>query len=167
MPVNIRHRIEMSSVQRSCCWPPKAWATTSSPRGSICRARSLVSGAIASLKNGWPALRKSLGAGAKPAFPPSVIVEVKRLACEPPSRCDVPRAHFTIPELRREVVNRGIVAQISGVTLWRWLSADELQPLRHRSWIFPRDPKFAEKVGVTLRCRQGFASPTTCEARLY
>jgi hypothetical protein len=95
------------------------------------------------LKSVCPALRKSLEAGEQPAFPPSVVVDVKRLACELPSRGEVPLARFTIPELHREVLARGIVAQISGVTLWRWLSADALQPWRHRSWIFPRDPRFA------------------------
>jgi DDE superfamily endonuclease len=59
-------------------------------------------------------------------------------------------ARWTIPDLHREVVARGIVAQISGVTLWRWLSADALKPWRHRSWIFPRDPQFAEKAGPIL-----------------
>jgi len=67
-----------------------------------------------------------------------------------PSHADVPLARFTIPELRREVLARGIVAQISGVTVWRWLSADALQPWRHRSWIFPRDAQFAEKAGRVL-----------------
>jgi hypothetical protein len=62
----------------------------------------------------------------------------------------VPLACFTIPELHREVLARGIVAQISAVTLWRWLSADALQPWRHRSWIFPRDAQFAEKAGRVL-----------------
>jgi hypothetical protein len=95
-------------------------------------------------------LRRSLEAGGQPAFPPSVVVEVKRLACELPSRSNVPLARFTIAELRREVLARGIVAQISGITLWRWLSADALQPWRHRSWIFPRDPQFAEKAGRVL-----------------
>ena len=95
-------------------------------------------------------MKKSLEAGAQPAFPPSVVVDVKRLACELPSHSDVPLARFTIPELHREVLARGLVAQISGVTLWRWLSADALQPWRHRSWIFPRDPQFAEKAGRVL-----------------
>ena len=98
----------------------------------------------------WPAWRKHREAGAQPAFPPSVVVDVKRLACELPSRSAVPVARFTIPDLQREVLARGIVAQISGVTLWRWLSADALQPWRHRSWIFPRDPQFAEKAGRVL-----------------
>lgn len=122
----------------------------SSPPGSIRRVRSSANGATAFLKNVYPALRKSLEAGGQPAFPPSVVVDVKRLACELPSRSDVPLARFTIPELRREVLGRGIVAQISGVTLWRWLSADALQPWRHRSWIFPRDAQFGEKAGRIL-----------------
>jgi hypothetical protein len=120
----------------------------SSPPAWIRRARSSATGVTASSKSDFPALRKSLEAGEQPAFPPSVVVDVKRLACELPSRLDVPLARFTIPELRREVLARGIVAEISGVTLWRWLSADALQPWRHRSWIFPRDPQFSEKAGA-------------------
>ena len=116
----------------------------------IRHARSSASGATASLNNACPASRKNPEAGAEPAFPPNVIVEVKRLACELPSRGDLPLARFTIPDLQREVIARGIVAHISGVTLWRWLSADALQPWRHRSWIFPRDPHFADKAGRVL-----------------
>jgi len=37
-----------------------------------------------------------------------------------------------------------LVAEISGATLWRWLSSDALRPWKHPSWIFPRDPNFAE-----------------------
>lgn len=95
-------------------------------------------------------MRKSLEAGAQPAFPPSLVVDVKRLACELPSRVSVLLARFTIPGLQREVLQRGLVAQISGVTIWRWLSADALQPWRHRSWIFPLDPRFAGKAGRVL-----------------
>lgn len=149
-PVDIRHRIEMSSAPRSSCSPPKTSETTPSLRDSIPHAKSSASGGTGSSWTASPGWTNSPAAGAQPAFPPSVVVEVKRLACEIPSRLDVPLARFTIPELQREVVARGIVAQISGVTLWRWLSADALQPWRHRSWIFPRDPNFAEKAGRVL-----------------
>lgn len=149
-PASIRHRIETSSARRSSCWRPRGSATISSPRDSIRPARSSASGATVSSKSDCPALRRSFEAGAQPAFPPSVVVDVKRLACELPSRSEVPLARFTIPELHREVLARGIVAHISGVTLWRWLSADALQPWRHRSWIFPRDAQFAEKAGRVL-----------------
>jgi hypothetical protein len=38
----------------------------------------------------------------------------------------------------------------------RWLNADALQPWRHRSWIFPRDPYFAEKAGRVLDLYAGW-----------
>ncbi len=52
--------------------------------------------------------------------------------------------------MQREVVTRGVVATISGTTVWRWLAADAIRPWRHRSWLFPRDPDFAEKAGPIL-----------------
>jgi hypothetical protein len=89
-------------------------------------------------------------AGDRPAFPPSVVVEVKALACGLPSRLGLPLARWTCAELRREVMAQGLVAEISGATLWRWLGEDALRPWRHRSWIFPRDPDFAAKAGRIL-----------------
>jgi hypothetical protein len=62
----------------------------------------------------------------------------------------VPLARWSLSELQQAVVAQGIVAQISGATLWRWLSQDALRPWRHRSWIFPRDPAFAAKAGRIL-----------------
>jgi hypothetical protein len=47
-------------------------------------------------------------------------------------------------------MERGLVASISGTTVWRWLSEDAIRPFYHRSWIFPRDPDFAEKAGRVL-----------------
>ena len=45
---------------------------------------------------------------------------------------------------------RGLVASVSGSTLWRWLHEDAIRPWYHRSWIFPRDPDFAGKAGRVL-----------------
>jgi hypothetical protein len=50
-----------------------------------------------------------------------MVVAIKALACELPSRRGVPLAHWTVAELRQEAVANGIVAKISGTTLWRWL----------------------------------------------
>src|SRR6266581_5797525 len=57
---------------------------------------------------------------------------------------------WSVSELRREVVAQGVVAQISGTPLGRWLSQDALRPWQQRSWIFPRDPQFALKAGRIL-----------------
>jgi len=100
-------------------------------------------------------LRNSREAGRRPAFPPSVVVEVKALACELPHRLGLPLSRFSVSEIQREVVAEGIVAQISGTTLWRWLSRDALCPWRYRSWIFPRDPEFAAKAGRVLDLYEG------------
>ena len=73
---------------------------------------------------------------------------MKALACELPSRLKVPLSRLHVPDITSEVVNRGIVAEISGRTVWRWLSEDAIKPWRRRSWIFPRDPDFEAKVLV-------------------
>src|SRR5438046_3135583 len=140
----------MSSARRSSCSRPRAWPMTSSRRAWTPLARSSASGASVSTTLDYLASRRSLEAGGQPAFPPSVVVEVKALACELPRRREVPLARWSVSELRREVVAQGVVAQISGTTLWRWLSQDALRPWRYRSWIFPRDPHFAFKAGRIL-----------------
>jgi hypothetical protein len=86
----------------------------------------------------------------RPRFPPRVIVEVKALACELPSTYKLPLSRLSVAEIAREAVKQGIVGQISGTTIWRWLQQDAIRPWHYRSWIFPRDPQFAEKAGVVL-----------------
>ncbi|HVM14805.1 MAG TPA: IS630 family transposase [Egibacteraceae bacterium] len=75
---------------------------------------------------------------------------VKALACELPASSGVPLARWHCTDLARAAVEQGITASICGSTIWRWLSADAIQPWRHRSWIFPRDPDFATKAGRVL-----------------
>jgi DDE superfamily endonuclease len=75
---------------------------------------------------------------------------VKALACELPHRCGVPLSRWSRTALRRAVLAQGLVAEISGTTIWRWLSRDTIRPWRYRSWIFPRDPAFAAKAGPIL-----------------
>jgi hypothetical protein len=77
-------------------------------------------------------------------------MEVKALACQLPKEQGIPLSRFSSAEMAREAVSRGIVAEISGTTIWRWLDQDAIRPWYHRSWIFPRDPHFAKKAGVVL-----------------
>ena len=79
-----------------------------------------------------------------------MVVAVKALACELPARAGVPLARWSRSELRRAVLAQGLSAEISGMTIWRWLSADAIRPWRVRSWLFPRDPAFAAKAGRVL-----------------
>ena len=84
------------------------------------------------------------------SFPPEVVVAVKSLACELPSRLKVPLSRLYVPDIQQAVIEQGIVAEISGATIWRWLSQDAIKPWRHRSWIFPRDPAFEVKAARVL-----------------
>ena len=83
-------------------------------------------------------------------------MQVKALACELPAERDLPFSRFSHADIAREAVQRGIVAAISGATVWRWLSADAIKPWHYRSWIFPRDPQFQAKAAVVLDLYQGF-----------
>jgi len=100
-------------------------------------------------------LKRSQGAGGLPAFPPDVRINIKALACELPHEAGVPLSRFSVSDLKREAVRRGIVASIGRTTIWRWLSDDAIRPWQHRSWIFPRDPAFRKKAGRILDLYQG------------
>ena len=79
-----------------------------------------------------------------------MVVAVKALACELPASTGTPLARWQCPDLARAAIEQGIVASISGTTIWRWLSTDAIKPWQHRSWIFPRDPGFADKAPRVL-----------------
>ena len=61
----------------------------------------------------------------------------------------MPLGRFSRTELHRLVVERGLT-DASASTIWRWLHDDALKPWQQRSWIFIRDPCFAEKAGRVL-----------------
>ena len=117
--------------------------------------KSLASGENVSLKNAWPVSKIVQGAGDRAVFPPKIIMEVKALACQLPCERDIPFSRLSNADIAREAVESGIVASISGATVWRWLSADAIKPWRYRSWIFPRDPDFAQKAARVLDLYQG------------
>ena len=74
---------------------------------------------------------------------------MKALACELPATYGLPLSRFSRTELHRLVVERGL-SDASASTIWRWLHDDALKPWQQRSWIFVRDPGFAEKAGRVL-----------------
>jgi hypothetical protein len=84
-----------------------------------------------------------------------VDVAVKALACELPTARGLPLSRFSLSELKREAEREGLVGSIGATTLWRWLSQDAIRPWRYLSWIFPRDPHFAEKAATVLDLYQG------------
>ena len=84
-----------------------------------------------------------------------MIIQVKAVACELPSERGIPLSRFSTREIATEVIRRGVVAEISGSTIWRWLNEDAIKPWQYRSWIFPRDPQFEQKAARVLDLYQG------------
>ena len=87
--------------------------------------------------------------------PPDVVVKIKALACELPRESGLPLSRYSSSEIAAQAIRRGIVAEISGTTIWRWLDQDAIRPWQFRSWIFPRDPLFEQKAGPVLDLYQG------------
>jgi len=79
-----------------------------------------------------------------------VVVEIKALACQLPRELGLPFSSLTSEQIALQAVHRGIVARISGMTVWRLLSSDAIKPWMHRSWIWPRDPDFVAKACLVL-----------------
>ena len=79
-----------------------------------------------------------------------MVVEIKALACELPAARDCPLSRWSSGELARYACQAGLVASLSGSTVWRWLHEDAIRPWQHRCWLFPRDPAFATKAGRLL-----------------
>jgi len=121
-----------------------------SPAVSIRHAKLSGCGARGFLKSASKAWTSSLARVAPGLFPPEVVIQVKALACELPSKFGVPLSRWSTEDLAAQVRQSGLVASISGITIWRWLNEDAIRPWQHRCWIFPRDPNFAEKAGRIL-----------------
>jgi hypothetical protein len=100
-------------------------------------------------RSDWRALRITRGRAGRAVFPPEQVAEVKAIACELPRSHDLPLSRFSRAELHSLVIERG-VTEASASTIWRWLHEDAIKPWQTRSWIFPRDPDFAEKAARAL-----------------
>jgi hypothetical protein len=109
----------MWSATKSFSSPTRAYPTTSSLHDSI--RPQIVSKwrkrfALARL----PGLEAQPRRGRKARFS-NLVVQVKALACELPHTLGLPLSHLSIEEVRQHIISQGLVTEISGATLWRWL----------------------------------------------
>jgi hypothetical protein len=84
------------------------------------------------------------------------VATVKALACELPTRRGEPLSRYSTAELARLIAAHPDAPPMSRSTIWRLLDRDALKPWRYRSWLFPRDPRFAEKAGRVLDLYAGY-----------
>jgi hypothetical protein len=112
----------------------------------ILHERSFQNGESVFLKNDWPDLKMNPVPVDPGLFPPELVVQIKALACELPSTLDLPFSRFSTSDIALHAQRSGLIAKISGSTVWRWLHKDAIRPWQHRCWIFPRDPQFEIKA---------------------
>jgi hypothetical protein len=100
----------------------------------------------------WPTRQ---GAGESRLFPPRDQAVVKAIACEAVSQTRLPLSRLSTTDLAARA-STALGRAISPSTVWRILDADAIKPWRYEYWIFPRDPRFAEKAGRVLDLYAGF-----------
>ncbi len=89
------------------------------------------------------------GRGRQADFPPLDHALVKAVACERVADTEQPLSRQSVGDVRARVQS-ALGKPMSRSTVWRMLSQEAIKPWHYRSWIFPRDPQFAEKAGPSL-----------------
>jgi DDE superfamily endonuclease len=87
--------------------------------------------------------------GASPLFPPLDRALIHALACEVIAETKEPLSRQSLADLVRRS-QKALAKKISRSTVWRMLHEAAIKPWQHESWLFPRDPLFAEKAGPIL-----------------
>jgi hypothetical protein len=120
--------------------PPVNWASPS---------RRSANGGSGGARNPSP-WRISRDRVAPRSFPPEQVAHVKAIACELPAKHGRPLSRFSLSEIVAAVLADDTIARIGRTTVWRILHQDGLRPWFHKTWIFPRDPRFRERAGPVL-----------------
>jgi len=137
-------RSSASSWPCSCISIP-AWLTRKPAGASVCPAARSSAGVSAGplVTSLWPTGR---GAAASPSFPPLDEATVKAIACEAVCQTGLPLSRQSLADLTRRA-RTALSKPISRSSVWNILHTDAIKPWQYEHWIFPRDPRFADKAG--------------------
>jgi DDE superfamily endonuclease len=86
---------------------------------------------------------------ARPLFPPLDQALIKAAACELVAQTKQPLSRQSLADVT-ERARQALHKPIGRTTVWRILDGDAIKPWQYKYWIFPRDPRFAEKAGPIL-----------------
>lgn len=90
-----------------------------------------------------------LGAVASPLFPPLDQALIHAMACETIAETKEPLSRQSLADLVRRS-RETLGKKISRSTVWRMLHEAAIKPWQYEHWLFPKDPRFAEKAGPIL-----------------
>jgi hypothetical protein len=74
---------------------------------------------------------------------------VKATACELVAQTKQPLSRQSLADVTARA-RQALGKPISRSTVWRILERDAIKPWQYKYWIFPRDPRFADKAGPIL-----------------
>jgi len=94
-----------------------------------------------------------LGVGANPLFPPLDQALIHAMACEVIAETEEPLSRQSLADLVRRSQTT-LDKKISRSTVWRMLHEGAIKPWQYEHWLFPKDPRFAEKAGRFARQAQ-------------
>jgi len=96
----------------------------------------------------------SLVVAGRPLFPPLDQALIRAMACEVVAETKEPLSRQSLSDLVRRS-QKTLSKKISRSTVWRMLHEAAIKPWQFEHWIFPRDPRFAEKAGPILDLYEG------------
>ena len=94
-------------------------------------------------------LKIRLDVGASPLFPPLDQALLHAMACEVIAETEEPLSRQSLGDLVRRS-QKTLGKKISRSTVWRMLHEAAIKPWQYEHWLFPKDPRFAEKAGPIL-----------------
>jgi hypothetical protein len=124
------------------------WETTKRPRGLACPLGKCSGGEVAG-PLAISRLRITWAVAARPFSPPLDQALIQAMACEVVAETKEPLSRQSLADLVRRA-RTSVGKKISRSTVWRMLHEAAIKPWQYEHWIFPRDPRFAEKAGPIL-----------------
>ncbi len=124
------------------------WETTRRPTRSVFPPDKCNVGEVA----GPPAISRSRinpAEAERPPFPPLDQALIRAMACEVVAETNEPLSRQSVADLVRRA-RAALGKEISRSTVWRTLHHAAIKPWQYEHWIFPPDPRFAEKAGPIL-----------------
>jgi hypothetical protein len=123
---------------------PRSQATKQ-PCGSGCRPDKFNAGEVVGPVAISPSRIIQVGAE-KPLFPPLDQALIQAMACEVIAETKQPLSRQSLGDLTRRA-SEAVSKTISRSTVWRILHNAAIKPWQYQHWLFPKDPRFAEKAG--------------------
>ena len=88
------------------------------------------------------------------------------MACEMIAETEEPLSRQSLADLVRRAQTT-LSKKISRSTVWRMLHESAIKPWQHEHWLFPKDPRFAEKAGPILDLYAGMWEGESLERTNY